>query len=50
MGSKKEAKEIMIDANVPVVPGYHGSDQSMETLRREANRIGLADHILKIHL
>lgn len=27
MGDKSEAKRIMSDAQVPVVPGYHGSDQ-----------------------
>ena len=28
MGNKSEAKRIMSEAGVPVVPGYHGSDQS----------------------
>jgi 3-methylcrotonyl-CoA carboxylase alpha subunit len=27
-------------ANVPVIHGYHGEDQSIDTLRREAARIG----------
>lgn len=27
MGSKSESKDIMIKANVPVTPGYHGSNQ-----------------------
>ena len=40
MGSKSESKEIMIAADVPVTPGYHGNDQSNETLHREARRIG----------
>jgi 3-methylcrotonyl-CoA carboxylase alpha subunit len=26
MGSKKESKIIMENANVPVVPGYHGDN------------------------
>ena len=30
----------MIEAGVPVTPGYQGEDQSLETLSAEANRIG----------
>jgi 3-methylcrotonyl-CoA carboxylase alpha subunit len=30
----------MSEAGVPVVPGYHGDDQTVELLRSEANRIG----------
>lgn len=40
MGSKSESKDIMIKANVPVTPGYHGDDQSDAHLLAEANRIG----------
>ncbi|KAK3251367.1 hypothetical protein CYMTET_39291, partial [Cymbomonas tetramitiformis] len=40
MGDKKEAKSIMEKAGVPVVPGYHGSDQSLERLVEEAGRVG----------
>ena len=40
MGSKSEAKKIMEKAGVPLVPGYHGDDQSPELLAREAERIG----------
>lgn len=40
MGSKSAAKKIMGEANVPLVPGYHGDDQSGETLMREAEKIG----------
>lgn len=40
MGSKSESKEIMINANVPVTPGYHGDDQSDDVLLNEAKRIG----------
>jgi 3-methylcrotonyl-CoA carboxylase alpha subunit len=29
MGSKATSKNIMIDAGVPVTPGYHGDDQSV---------------------
>jgi hypothetical protein len=35
MGSKSEAKKIMEKAKVPLVPGYHGDDQSPELLARE---------------
>mmetsp|Transcript_20663 Transcript_20663/g.31581 ORF Transcript_20663/g.31581 Transcript_20663/m.31581 type:complete len:686 (-) Transcript_20663:19-2076(-) len=40
MGSKSASKHIMQEANVPVVPGYHGDDQSIETLESEADKIG----------
>jgi 3-methylcrotonyl-CoA carboxylase alpha subunit len=40
MGGKSEAKALMETAGVPLVPGYHGEDQSPELLRSEANRIG----------
>jgi 3-methylcrotonyl-CoA carboxylase alpha subunit len=40
MGSKSEAKKIMEKAAVPLVPGYHGDDQSPELLASEARRIG----------
>ena len=40
MALKGAAKKLMEDADVPVVPGYHGDDQSLETLTSEANRIG----------
>jgi len=40
MGSKSEAKKIMEKARVPLVPGYHGDDQSAELLAKEAGRIG----------
>ncbi len=40
MGSKSEAKKIMQSANVPLVPGYHGDDQSDDLLRKESNVIG----------
>ena len=38
MGSKSAAKSIMEKAGVPLVPGYHGDDQSPETLRKEADQ------------
>ena len=34
------SKDIMIAAGVPVTPGYHGDDQSMETLQAEADAMG----------
>jgi 3-methylcrotonyl-CoA carboxylase alpha subunit len=40
MGSKSEAKKIMEKAKVPLVPGYHGDDQSPGLLAKEAQRIG----------
>jgi len=40
MGSKVEARRLMQTLGVPVVPGYDGDDQSMETLLREAERVG----------
>ncbi|EGM69550.1 acetyl/propionyl/methylcrotonyl-CoA carboxylase subunit alpha [Shewanella sp. HN-41] len=40
MGSKSAAKAIMTAANVPLVPGYHGDDQSDATLKAEALKIG----------
>ena len=40
MGSKSESKAIMIEAGVPVTPGYHGEDNSDETLMAEARKIG----------
>ena len=40
MGSKSAAKAIMEDAGVPLVPGYHGKDQSPDQLRAEAEKCG----------
>jgi 3-methylcrotonyl-CoA carboxylase alpha subunit len=40
MGSKAEAKRLMQAAGVPLVPGYHGEDQSDALLAEEAARIG----------
>ncbi len=39
MGSKSRAKQIMQDAGVPLVPGYHGDDQSASLLEAEAKKI-----------
>ncbi|AZE18277.1 Methylcrotonyl-CoA carboxylase biotin-containing subunit [Pseudomonas chlororaphis subsp. aureofaciens] len=40
MGSKSAAKALMETAGVPLVPGYHGEAQDLETFRVAAERIG----------
>jgi 3-methylcrotonyl-CoA carboxylase alpha subunit len=40
MGLKDAAKARMIEAGVPVTPGYLGADQSLERLTAEADAIG----------
>ena len=40
MGLKAESKQLMEKAGVPLVPGYHGSDQDPALLKREADSIG----------
>ena len=40
MGLKAEAKRLMEKAGVPLVPGYHGTDQDPARLKNEADRIG----------
>ena len=40
MGSKSASKDIMIAADVPVTPGYHGDAQDIETLRQAAKDVG----------
>ena len=40
MGSKSAAKNIMAKANVPLVPGYHGEDQSTAILKQSADEMG----------
>ena len=40
MGSKSAAKQLMSTASVPLVPGYHGSEQAPDFLAQEARRIG----------
>ena len=39
MGSKQAAKALLADAAVPLVPGYHGTDQSAQTLLEQAQKI-----------
>lgn len=40
MGSKTRAKEIMAEANVPLVPGYYGKQQDTDFLAQEAEKVG----------
>lgn len=40
MGSKSAAKALMETAGVPLVPGYHGEAQDLETFRDACERIG----------
>lgn len=40
MGSKSAAKQIMSEASVPLVPGYHDADQSDTTLKAESEKCG----------
>jgi len=40
MGAKDNAKAIMEQADVPVVPGYYGDDQSLDLFATQAERIG----------
>ncbi|KAI9069160.1 hypothetical protein FKP32DRAFT_1753998, partial [Trametes sanguinea] len=49
MGSKSESKNIMSAAGVPVVPGYHGTNQDPKLLQDEASRIGYPVLIKAVH-
>lgn len=40
MGLKDQAKKLMENAGVPVVPGYHGAEQDADFLADEAAKIG----------
>jgi len=40
MGSKSAAKTLMEQADVPLVPGYHGDQQDADFLHAQADRIG----------
>ncbi len=40
MGSKSEAKALMADAGVPLIPGYHEDDQSDQRLAQASKAIG----------
>ncbi len=40
MGSKIAAKQLMAAAGIPLLPGYHGGEQSADVLLTEAQKIG----------
>ena len=40
MGSKARAKQLMSEAGVPLLPGYHGADQSAKVLTTHAEQMG----------
>lgn len=42
MGSKIGAKELLqkVAPEIPLIPGYQGSDQSIETLIKQAGKVG----------
>ncbi len=40
MGSKTESKRLMEEAGVPVLPGYHGSEQNLQFLKAQGEEIG----------
>lgn len=40
MGSKSAAKALIAEAGVPLVPGYHGDEQTLERFREEAEKTG----------
>lgn len=40
MGLKAESKRLMETANVPLIPGYHGTNQDPDFLQQQADKIG----------
>lgn len=40
MGSKSKAKALVIPLGVPTIPGFHGKEQSLNTLMIEAKKMG----------
>lgn len=40
MGDKIGSKRALEKMNIPMIPGYHGEDQSIENLAQEAKKIG----------
>jgi 3-methylcrotonyl-CoA carboxylase alpha subunit len=40
MGDKRQAKQLMRAAGVPLIPGYDGEDDAIDTLRAQAAAIG----------
>ncbi|XKL62812.1 hypothetical protein PGB90_002645 [Kerria lacca] len=49
MGIKSMSKKIMCEAGVPIIPGYHDTDQSNLLLKHEAERIGYPLMIKAVH-
>ena len=40
MGSKQQAKRYLADQSIPLIPGYHGTHQSLASLKKEALTLG----------
>lgn len=40
LGDKVHCKKLALEAGLPLVPGYQGEDQTLETLVRESEKIG----------
>lgn len=40
MGSKSAAKQLMAKTGIPILPGYHGEEQSLQQLKQAAERVG----------
>ena len=40
MGSKAAAKDLMQEAGVPILPGYQGEDQDVESFQKAAKEVG----------
>jgi 3-methylcrotonyl-CoA carboxylase alpha subunit len=40
MGDKRQAKQLMRAASVPLIPGFEGDDENIEALRAQAEQIG----------
>lgn len=40
LGDKIRAKDLVTQAEVPIIPGYQGDDQTIETLTQKAEQIG----------
>ena len=40
LDARNDVHRVLAAAGVPVVPGYHGTNQDPEFLKQEASRIG----------
>jgi len=53
MGSKIGAKNLLTSpphaGKIPVIPGYNGSDQSVEKLTNESLKIGIVSALPTLH-